>query len=85
MGGLDLGARQAGASARSRVHLIASVCEQCALENLIIKFTGPLLFTVRCAVGPSPMVGHRRAPARQRLVDVAPGLEAHRAGPVPHS
>jgi hypothetical protein len=48
-GGLDLGAKQTGAPNRSGVHWTASIREQFALRNLIIKFTGPLLFTVRCA------------------------------------
>jgi hypothetical protein len=64
VGDLDLGARQAGASDQSWVHGTTFVCEQCALENLIIKFTGTLLFMVWCAAEPlqrSGADGHQLA------------------------
>lgn len=75
-GGLNLGARHAGASDQSEVHQTASVCEQRALGSLIIKFATPLLFMVRCAAGPSATVGRRRATVHQRIADVAPSPEA---------
>jgi hypothetical protein len=50
--GLELGIRPAGALDWSEVHWTASIREQCALGDFILKFTGPLLFTVRCATEP---------------------------------
>jgi hypothetical protein len=55
------------------------------LGIFIIKITRSLLFMVRCAVRPSPTTNLPRAPARQRLADVAHGPEAHQIGEVPCS
>ena len=52
MSGLDLGAREAGASDWVHGAPDHSIGEQHALRNFILKFTGPLLFTVWCAAGP---------------------------------
>jgi hypothetical protein len=49
MSGLDLGAREAGASDWVHGAPDHSIGEQHALRNFILKFTGPLLFMIRCA------------------------------------
>jgi hypothetical protein len=64
--GLDLVARLASAMDRPWVHWTTVVREQCTLGNCILKFTGPLLFMVLCAVRPLL----QRLSQAQRLADV---------------